>query len=276
MANVLIEENTMIAIANAIRGKTGKTDLILPKDMAGEIESIVVGGGTGGNVTETGEILDSWETIAANVENGTATSVYDVGTFKMLDITNSDGSTESIPMEIVAHNHDDKADGTGKATLTFLAKNLLNKSMGIDSDSSSRWGWTATDARKWLNGEFLTTLPSDLQTAITMVSKLSDNGYTSTLTSSIITTQDKVWIPSYSEVISTQTTIIGEQGELYPCFSDDNSRIRKLVGGSADDWWLRTAYEKNNKNYYYVNGQGYVSNIVLSNPYVYFIIGFCI
>ena len=40
MANVLIEESTMSAIGNAIREKTGKTGLILPKDMPTEIESI--------------------------------------------------------------------------------------------------------------------------------------------------------------------------------------------------------------------------------------------
>lgn len=40
MANVLIDENVMSSIGNAIRSKTGKNDLILPKNMADEIESI--------------------------------------------------------------------------------------------------------------------------------------------------------------------------------------------------------------------------------------------
>ena len=43
MANVLIEENTMSAIGNAIRAKTKKTDLIYPADMAEEIDGIVGG-----------------------------------------------------------------------------------------------------------------------------------------------------------------------------------------------------------------------------------------
>ena len=45
MANVLIDERTMHAIGDAIREKTGKTDLILPSDMPSEIEGISVGGG---------------------------------------------------------------------------------------------------------------------------------------------------------------------------------------------------------------------------------------
>ena len=44
MANVLIDESTMTAIGNSIRGKTGKADLILPANMASEIDSITVGG----------------------------------------------------------------------------------------------------------------------------------------------------------------------------------------------------------------------------------------
>lgn len=45
MANVFIEESTMSAIGNAIRSKTGKSDLILPVDMPSEIEGILVGDG---------------------------------------------------------------------------------------------------------------------------------------------------------------------------------------------------------------------------------------
>lgn len=45
MANVLIEETTMQAIADAIRAKTGESDKILPADMANEIEGIKTGSG---------------------------------------------------------------------------------------------------------------------------------------------------------------------------------------------------------------------------------------
>lgn len=44
MSNVLIEESTMTSIGNAIRSKTGKTDLILPADMPNAINEIQVGG----------------------------------------------------------------------------------------------------------------------------------------------------------------------------------------------------------------------------------------
>lgn len=43
MANVLIDESTMTDIGNAIRNKTGKTDLMYPSEMAGEISNITTG-----------------------------------------------------------------------------------------------------------------------------------------------------------------------------------------------------------------------------------------
>lgn len=45
MANVFIEESTMSAIGDAIREKTGKSDLIIPSDMPNEIKNIPSGGG---------------------------------------------------------------------------------------------------------------------------------------------------------------------------------------------------------------------------------------
>ena len=45
MAKVFIEETTLTAIGDAIRGKTGKTELIDPANMSTEIASITTGGG---------------------------------------------------------------------------------------------------------------------------------------------------------------------------------------------------------------------------------------
>lgn len=47
MAKVFIEETTLTAIGDAIREKTGSTDLIAPGNMPTEIKSIVSGGGSG-------------------------------------------------------------------------------------------------------------------------------------------------------------------------------------------------------------------------------------
>lgn len=53
MANVLVEEKTMQSIGNAIREKTGKSDLMLPSEMADEIKSVQSGGATEPYIEET-------------------------------------------------------------------------------------------------------------------------------------------------------------------------------------------------------------------------------
>ena len=52
MAKVFIEETTLTAIGDAIRGKTGKTELIDPANMSTEITAIEAGGGGGEDVSE--------------------------------------------------------------------------------------------------------------------------------------------------------------------------------------------------------------------------------
>jgi hypothetical protein len=47
MSKVFIEETTLTAIGDAIREKTGKSDLIAPGSMPQEIKSITTGGGGG-------------------------------------------------------------------------------------------------------------------------------------------------------------------------------------------------------------------------------------
>lgn len=60
MANVFINESTMTDIGNAIRSKTGKTDMILPQNMPNEIEGIKA---------EGTELVNS-------IINGTVTDIY--------------------------------------------------------------------------------------------------------------------------------------------------------------------------------------------------------
>ena len=51
MADYLIQDSTLLNIANAIREKTGKSDDINVSDMASEIASITVGSGDSGSVS---------------------------------------------------------------------------------------------------------------------------------------------------------------------------------------------------------------------------------
>lgn len=55
MANKLYEETHIQAIANSIRGKTGKTDTMTVAEMSGEIDGIEVGSGDGSDLPSAEE-----------------------------------------------------------------------------------------------------------------------------------------------------------------------------------------------------------------------------
>ena len=83
MANVLIEESTMTSIAESIRSKTGKSALILPADMPGQIDGIPTGG-SGGLTMKSGT------TDSATIETGLS-SIHSIIIYK-----NSIGATGLI------------------------------------------------------------------------------------------------------------------------------------------------------------------------------------
>lgn len=96
-----------------------------------------------GSPLEVAEIEDSWDTIIANVENGTAADVYKVGNYKSLDL----GTEGTVNMQIIGKNVDTLADGSGTATLTWLSMELLstshrmNPSLVTNYDESTKAGW---------------------------------------------------------------------------------------------------------------------------------------
>jgi len=106
MAKVFIEESTLTAIGDAIRGKTGGSELIAPLDMADEISGIESGtGGEGGY-----EIPDEAFMISGNCQYRFANGGFDwfielygdkITTKDITDADNMffDGNTTSIPFD---------------------------------------------------------------------------------------------------------------------------------------------------------------------------------
>ena len=183
------------------------------------------------------------------------------------------GITESIPMQIAGINHDDLADGTGKATMTFIAKNVLSEPRPFVSGGVKCW--SESDLRAYLNGdEFIASLPSALQTGIKTVDKISLLKYDS---QELITSQDKIWIPSLNElgIFGVHEAVDG-MGEQYIIFSDAQSRKRNTVGDESayQDYWTRT--DMNHLfDIYTIDEYGYSSS-ASKNGTEYVLIGFCL
>ena len=157
--------------------------------------------------------LDEQKAAATDIaKSGTSSVVYakakaamDAGTTWSVKLTNG----ETIKYRIIGINHDDLADGTGKAGLTFMTtQNILhNTSTRFNSTANKNaGGWEASEIRAKMNsGEIWSLLPSDFQSKVKTVRKLTNNvgGGDANKNAAVTATSDRLFLLSYSEIVST-------------------------------------------------------------------------
>ena len=181
--------------------------------------------------TVRGTISDSWEEIIAAGEDGTYIDKYQIGDTKELDL----GEEGVIEMELVAFDADELADGSGKAHMTWIAKNLLN-TIHVMNVGGNEGGWPASYMCVWLQDSILPLFPDTVRSNIKEVKKYSysysDKG--------TISSSDKIWIPSRREVFGEDNSYEDSGPEYLTAFSDAASRIKRRAG-EPYWWWLRSA-----------------------------------
>lgn len=174
-------------------------------------------------------ISDSWSTIFANEDNGTYKTVYSLGDIKYMYLNGT-----PMPMQIVAFDED-----TSK--ISWVCKNILD-THNMNPTGDTTGGWASSNMRAWLRETIYPMIDSTIRNRIVAVTK----NYYDAKTSSRLTISDTVWIPSEYEIFGT--TSYENSGTLYTgVFTDATSRIKKYgLNGSANYWWLRSAYSANN------------------------------
>ncbi len=211
-----------------------------------------------------------WETLISASEDGSYESKYIVG--DTVTLTMKDSSTAQF--RIVGIDHDDLADGTGKAHLTLISeKTLVNHKM--NSSTTNAGGWESSAMRTYLNGDYMNTvIPDAVAGSIKSVSKKSFDYNGGSRISQ--TTSDKLWIPSFTEVgfnASQSSTVFNtEGGSAYAYFTDSASRKKK---GTSTSWWLRSADSSYSLCFYIVLSDSDYYYYSASNSYGV-ALGFCI
>jgi hypothetical protein len=163
------------------------------------------------------EITDSWETIFANVDNGTYASKYGHGDYKKLELGNNGGW---IYMRIIGFYDDDKADGSGEAVITWMADNALKNKRGWSS-------WSTSPTRTYLNGEFLNScIPATVRNRLALIALPTGS------TSQIIT-NDYVWMPSKSN------DFLDYKDNSYPSMALKENSSNYELDTSDSAYWLR-------------------------------------
>lgn len=187
--------------------------------------------------------LDEQKAAATDIaKNGTSSVVYakakaamDAGTKFSTKLT--DGKT--LEYRIVGINHDDLADGSGKAGLTFEATNSALGYQKMNATNTNAGGWEKSELRGRLNsGDLWSLLPAELQSKVKAVKKLTDNqggGKAGTPTA----TTDKVFLLSATEVWGDMQS----DGTQYEYYKSKGVTTSNYSGASSSLYhWTRSVH----------------------------------
>lgn len=208
----------------------------------------------------------TWAQIDYISENGLMSDYFNIGDTKNIAI----GSTTYV-VEIVGFSHDDKADGSGKAGLTFGLKDCLNTAYQMNSSNTNAGGWGSCALRATLRGDIWNQLPSDLRGVIKEVTKKASAGNSSITISSYT---DTLFLFAEKEIFGSAKYSVNGEGTQYARFTTSNTRIKKL-NGSATYWWLRSPRSGINNSFCFVNSDGaaYLNGASISYGVAF---GFCV
>lgn len=218
-------------------------------------------------------ITDSWSTILANTNPSAS---YSIGDTKMIDL----GTEGKHLMEIVAFNEDDKADGSGKAKITWLSKTMLNTTHRMNPANSGgaigtgcTGGWENCEMRTYLKNTIKPLIPETVRNGIVNVTKIQSTVTDGAMVKDGQTTTDDVWIPSLHElnVDSTYETT----GAVYN-LKFTNANTRKKVSSTYPtirSYWSRSV--KARSDWMYINSDGYRSYTTPQTTINGIALGFC-
>lgn len=153
------------------------------------------------------------------------------------------GATKKVHMkngfiaeyQIMDFDHDDLADGSGKAPISWDMVALYKDEIYMKRNSEASC-WDESDGRVFLNGEFFENLPDDLQAIIKPVWKLTANQ-----NGEIVESKDRVWLKSEKELYGRTFYSNNGEGHWYALFMQEDFPWFKLNGENEKDWqWLRS------------------------------------
>ena len=188
-----------------------------------------------------------------------AKAAMDAGTKFSMKLT--DGKT--LQYRIIGINHDDLADGTGKAGLTFLTTSTTISSR-MNATETNAGGWEKSELRTKMNsGEIWNLMPSDFQSKVKAVRKLTNNVGGTDKNAAVTATSDKLFLLSYSEIVPTSYW-----ASRYPWTSSEGTQYEAFKGKvtnnySGNDclkignyWWERSANPSNSGYFLLVSSSG--------------------
>lgn len=204
----------------------------------------------------------AWETIAARSADGTASQFWKVGDKKTFEISGG----EQITVVIAGFNHDDLADGSGKAGITLVFDSLPSSVYYWDS---LKFG-TMYGTRSYMyNGDIhsnLGTVKAYLPTALSAVIKtVTKEVYDDDLNNGNKTTYDQsLWFLSLNEMgynpdatATTDLPVLGSKYDYFDSFTDIGDTIKNgSCANQKTGYWTRSDFYSGARKVYAVSSSG--------------------
>ncbi len=254
-------------VAGAIRNQFNLVGNTVNNGTTGGIEGGAAGGGSAGADSATVQAaiakdakdwtLDEQKAVAEDIAaKGEASPAYakaeaamNAGTKWSVKLTNS----KTLEYRIVGINHDDLADGSGKAGLTFEVANTVLGAQRMNATGTNAGGWEKSELRSRLNsGDLWSLLPSGLQSKVKSVKKMTDNKSGGTAGTPSATT-DKVFLLSTTEIYGDMQS----DGTQYEFYKSKGVTTSNYSGASSSyHHWTRSVTPSASTGFRFVVGNG--------------------
>ena len=214
----------------------------------------------------TGFADASWEQIAADIQDGSYTTKYEVGETKDITLT----GIGTMTLQIADFDHDYLSGNTSanKAAITLITKDLLPDTKQMNATNTNVGGFPASSLYDYLNDTIYAALPEDLKSLVVPIYKWYGTG---NATTNGQWHGSKVWVPLGYELFGDEThapTTEHTTGNArkYPIFTNNASRIKRLNNGSgsANYYWEASPYASSTSNFCRVTSSGDANDFAAS------------
>ena len=193
---------------------------------------------------------NTWAEIIEACQTNSVPDTWVVGDQKTMSIG------ESYKINIIGKNHDTYSDGSGTAPLTLQMHEVYNLSTKMSNDASNAGGWKDSIVRTTTMNTLLNGMPDEVKAAVREVSKLTSAGQGS---ETIVTTADKLFIPSEVEITGSAEHSAPGEGTQYPYYETLANRMKYTRNDVNVEWWTRSPVSQQVWNYvgFYQSGNAY-------------------
>ena len=198
---------------------------------------------------------NDWGAIIRACKNNNVPETWVIGDSKTMTINGVD-----YQIDIIGKNHDDYANGSGKAPLTFQLHDCYGTTYGMNTSDTNSGGWKDSTMRKTHLPAILKLMPEEVQSGIRYVNKKTSAGGGS---STIETVADTLFLLSEVEITGTTDNSFSGEGTQYAYYTAGNQTVKKR-DGEATDWWGRSPWKSRGTSFTRTASGGYATSLFAS------------